>query len=308
LSYGEAVQGKPRRIRRKAAWIAATGATLCLLAVVGSSACVKYSAGGRTYDDPGAMPHRRVGLVLGCPKILTNGRPNLFFQYRIEAAVKLFQAGKVDCLLVSGDNFSAGCTETDDMREDLIEAGVPDGKICCDFAGLRTLDSVVRAREVFGQTKLTIISQKFHNERAIFIANRRGLDAIGFNARMPRAFHGFMNLCREPLARVRAMLDAYLLNTQPKFLGGKIRIGAGATESARWPRAVVRGIISGAARARTVSRRKEKVHGAYVRGAQGHDGRSTSRHRQGCPGRGAAGLHDDAQGPPAAGLVQSVED
>jgi SanA protein len=222
-----------RKILRKAAWIVAVGAILCLLAIAGASACVKYSAGGRTYDDPEAMPHRRVGLLLGCPKILTNGRPNVFFRYRIEAAVKLFQAGKVDYLLVSGDNLSAGCHEAADMQEDLIEAGVPAGRICCDFAGLRTLDSVVRAREVFGQTKLTIISQKSHNERAIFIANRRGLDAIGFNAPMPPAFHGFMNLCRELLARVRAVLDAYLLNTQPKFLGGKIRIGAGAMSEVR---------------------------------------------------------------------------
>ena len=114
--------GKRKRILRKAAWIVAVGAILCLLAVAGSSACVKYSAGGRTYDDPEAMPHRRVGLVLGCPRILTNGRPNVFFRYRIEAAVKLFRAGKVDDLLVSGDNLTPGCSETADMRESLIAA------------------------------------------------------------------------------------------------------------------------------------------------------------------------------------------
>ena len=174
------------------------------------------------------MPHRRVGLLLGCPKMLSHGRRNFFFRYRIEAAARLFQAGKVDCLLVSGDNLSDGCTEAADMQESLIAAGVPAGKICCDFAGLRTLDSVVRAREIFGQTELTIISQEFHNERAIFIAKRHGLDAIGFNARMPGGFHGFMSLCREQLARVRAVLDAYLLDTQPRFLGEKTRIGAGA--------------------------------------------------------------------------------
>ena len=102
-------------------------------------------------------------------------------------------------------------------------------KITCDGDGLRTLDSVVRAREVFGQTKLTIISQKFHNERAIFIAKLRGLDAIGFTARMPRGFHSFTKVCREQVARVKAVLDAHLLNTQPKFIGEKIRIGAGTT-------------------------------------------------------------------------------
>ncbi len=114
------------------------------------------------------------------------------------------------------------------MRESLIAAGVPARKIYCDFAGLRTLDSVLRAREIFGLTEFTVISQKFHNERAIFIAKRHGLDAIGFNARMPGGFFGFLGLCREQLARVRAVLDAYLLDTQPKVLGEKTPIGAGA--------------------------------------------------------------------------------
>jgi vancomycin permeability regulator SanA len=280
----ETARGKRKRLWRKAALVAAAGAALGLLALAGASACVKFSARGRTYDDLQAIPHRRVGLLLGCPRIVTHRRLNFFFRYRIEAAVELFQAGKVDCLLVSGDNLSDGCTEAADMREDLIRAGVPAGKIYCDFAGLRTLDSVVRAREVFGQTELTVISQKFHNERAIFIARRRGLDAIGFNARMPWGFFGFLNLCREQFARVRAVLDAYLLDTQPRFLDGKTRIGTRAMPPARWPRAAVLGIIAGTARARTVSERKENVYGAYVRGTQRHDGRSASRHRQGCPG------------------------
>jgi SanA protein len=228
---GATAQGKRRSLGRKIARGAAIGAILCLLAIAGASAFVKLSAVGRTFDDPEAVPHRRVGLVLGCPKILSNGRPNLFFRYRIEAAVRLFRAGKVDVLLVSGDDLSPGCSEAADMQEDLTESGVPAGKIYCDGEGLRTLDSVVRAQKIFGQTELTVISQKFHNERAIFIAKRHGMDAIGFNARMPGAFHALRNLCREQLARVKALLDAYLLNTQPKFLGRKIRIGAGATSS-----------------------------------------------------------------------------
>ena len=225
---GETARGKRKSLWRKVALAAGIGAALCLLAIAAASACVKSSAVGRTYDDPEAMPHRRVGLVLGCPKIVSHGRRNLFFGYRIDAAARLFQAGKVDYLLVSGDNLSDGCTEAADMQESLIAAGVPAGRIYCDFAGLRTLDSVVRARKIFGQTELTIISQKFHNERAIFIAKRHGMDAIGFNARMPGGFHGFVSLCREQFARVRAVLDAYLLDTQPKLLGEKTRIGAGA--------------------------------------------------------------------------------
>jgi SanA protein len=224
----ETTQGKRKSLWRKVAWSAAAGAALCLLVIASASAWVKFSAVGRTYDGPEAMPHRRVGLVLGCPKIIAHGRRNFFFRYRIEAAARLFQAGKVDYLLVSGDNFSPGCTETADMQEALIGAGVPAEKIYCDFEGLRTLDSVVRAQEIFGQTELAIISQKFHNERAIFLAKRRGLDAIGFNAQTPGGVRGLMSLCREQLARVRAVLDAYLLDTQPKLLGEKVRIGNGA--------------------------------------------------------------------------------
>jgi SanA protein len=225
---GETGQGERKSLWRKVARSAAVVAVLCPLVIAGASAWVKFSAVGRTYDDPEAMPHRRVGLVLGCPKILAHGRRNFFFRYRIEAAATLFQAGKVDYLLVSGDNLSAGCTEAADMQEALIGAGVPAGKIYCDFAGLRTLDSVVRAREIFGQTELAIISQKFHNERAIFLAKRHGLDAIGFNARTLGGLHDFTSLCREQFARVRAVLDAYLLDTQPKLLGDKVRIGNGA--------------------------------------------------------------------------------
>ncbi len=225
---GATEQGKRKSFWRRAARLAAIGAILCLLALAGASACVIYSARGRTCDDPEAMPHRRVGMVLGCPKTVSHGRRNLFFGDRIEAAARLFQAGKVDYLLVSGDNLSDGCTETTDMQLALIAAGVPAEKIYCDFAGLRTLDSVVRAREIFGQKELTIISQKFHNERAIFIANHRGLDAVGFNAQMPGGFHGFMSLCREQFARVRAVLDVYLLDTQPKLPGEKVLIGSRA--------------------------------------------------------------------------------
>jgi len=225
LMAGETARDKRKSVWRKAAWCAAAAAALFLLMIGGASAWVKVSALGRTYDDPETMPHRSVGLLLGCPRIIQHGRRNLFFRYRIEAAARLFQAGKVDYLLLSGDNFSPGCTETDDMQEALIEAGVPARKIYCDFEGLRTLDSVVRARKIFGQTELTIISQKFHNERAIFLAEHRGLDAIGFNAQTPGGYRGFMSLCREQFARVRAVLDAELLDTQPKLLGEKVRIG-----------------------------------------------------------------------------------
>ncbi len=169
------------------------------------------------------VPHNRVGLVLGTGPTTVRGRPNPYFVGRIQAAAQLYQAGKVEYLLVSGDNSSPYYDEPTAMREALIALGVPAERIYRDYAGFRTLDSVVRAKEVFGEQRFTIISQRFHNERAVFIARRRGLEAIGFNA--PGVPEGWSNTrFREPLARVQMALDL-LLNRQPKYLGEPIRIG-----------------------------------------------------------------------------------
>jgi SanA protein len=109
------------------------------------------------------------------------------------------------------------------MKNSLIEAGVPASRIYCDYAGFRTLDSIVRVREIFGQTAITIVSQKFHNERAIFIAQHRGVDAIGFNAPDVEAYNGFRTRSRELGARANMLLD-FLIHRQPRFAGQKVSI------------------------------------------------------------------------------------
>ena len=111
------------------------------------------------------------------------------------------------------------------MKNSLVEMGVPRAKIYCDYAGFRTLDSIVRARDVFGQTQITIISQEFHNRRAIFIARHRGLDAIGFNAPEVDAYDSFKTRCREQAAKVNTVLDIFVFRRQPKFFGPKVPIG-----------------------------------------------------------------------------------
>ena len=163
--------------------------------------------------------------MLGCVSRLADGRRNLFFTYRVQAAAELFHAGKVRFLIVSGDNHIRTYDEATDMKDELVRLGVPAERIQCDYAGFRTFDSVVRAKAVFGETELTVISQQFHNERAIFIAQHSGLDLIGFNARDVGTYHGFLTRCREQLARVRTVLDVYVLPTRPHFLGPKIQIG-----------------------------------------------------------------------------------
>ncbi|MFA7245125.1 MAG: ElyC/SanA/YdcF family protein [Candidatus Magasanikbacteria bacterium] len=177
----------------------------------------------KIYDSIENIPHNKVGLLLGTSKYLKDGRINAYYAYRITAAKKLFEANKIDFILVSGDNSTKKYNEPTTIQNDLIEAGVPTSSIFLDYAGFRTLDSVVRSKEIFGQENITIISQKFHNERAIYIANKKGIDAIGYNARNVKSYANTKIQIRESFARLKMMLDL-LFDIQPKFLGDKINI------------------------------------------------------------------------------------
>ncbi len=160
-----------------------------------------------------------MGLLLGA-------RPgNRYFTRRIDSAAELYHAGKVKWLLVSGDNGRKNYDEASGMQQALIAKGVPAKVIFCDYAGFSTLDSVVRAKKVFGENHITIISQEFHNQRAIWLAKQYGIDAIGFNAPDLNMKHGLYTQLREKLARVSAVIDAKILHRQPKYLGPLVMIG-----------------------------------------------------------------------------------
>ena len=176
------------------------------------------------YTEVKDVPFRKVGLVLGTSAKARNGNDNLFFNYRLQAAADLFNAGKIKHIIVSGDNHIEGYDEPTEMKNALVAMGVPDSCITCDYAGFRTLDSVIRCREIFGQDSFTIISQEFHNQRAVFIANKNGMDAIGFNAKDVPARYSLITSVRECFAKFKAVLDIYILHTQPKFLGEKVKI------------------------------------------------------------------------------------
>lgn len=178
---------------------------------------------GVLYDQASEVPEAPVALVFGCNR-LVDGRPNLYFKYRIEAAAALWHAGKVKCFIVSGDNHVDHYNEPEDMKVALVEAGVPARKIVCDFAGFRTLDSVVRAKEVFGAEKVVLVTQKFHNERAAYLARSVGLTVYGLNARAVEGPAGQKTNLREKLARVKMWLDVHVLGTEPKFLGEKLEL------------------------------------------------------------------------------------
>ncbi len=170
------------------------------------------------------IPSNKVGLLLGTTKILANGRENLYYRYRINAAAKLYKSGKIKYILASGDNRKVGYDEPTQMKEDLIKAGVPANRIYLDYAGFRTLDSVVRAKKVFGLNAFTVISQDWHNERALLIADFQDINAVGFNAKDVSKKYGWKVLLREKLARVKVVLDV-AIGKKPKFLGEPIHIG-----------------------------------------------------------------------------------
>jgi SanA protein len=199
---------------------------LLIVAVVTVLYCnvrIRSFARGRTYSKVQNVPHRHAALLLGTSPKVRNGNNNRYFTYRIDACAALYKAGKVDRIIVSGDNHIKEYNEPEAMRKALLQKGVPDSAIFLDYAGFRTLDSVVRAREIFGQTSYTIVSQRFHNERAIFIAHKKGIDAIGFNARDARLKYGFKTRVREIFARCKVFLDL-VIGKKPHFLGESIDI------------------------------------------------------------------------------------
>ncbi len=195
-----------------------------VLAIFLCNALIDLYSSKRVYNDAQDIPENKVGLVLGTSNLLSNGSPNMFFVYRIEAAAELYNADKIRYLIVSGDNHKASYNEPEEMKSALIQKGIPEHVIYEDYAGFRTLDSMVRAKEIFGQHKLTVISQKFHNERAIYLANHFGIDAVGYNARDVEAGAGFKTRVREYFARVKVFVDMFF-HKQPKFLGKPVHIG-----------------------------------------------------------------------------------
>jgi len=176
-----------------------------------------------SYDSLDLIPHNHVGIVLGTSKYRPNGNVNRYYLYRIKAAADLFNSRKIDYIIVSGDNRNKNYNEPIRMFNDLVAAGVPKERIILDYAGFRTLDSVIRGKEVFGQNDFTIISQPFHNYRAVYIARKSGINAIAFNAQDVSDGLSLYMRIRETGARILLLFDL-IIERQPHFLGQKIHI------------------------------------------------------------------------------------
>jgi SanA protein len=185
---------------------------------------VGYSVREKVYSLETELPDRHVGLLLGTSKFAKQGQINLYYKYRLEATETLYKRGQIEFILVSGDNSTIHYNEPVTMKNDLIALGIPDSNIVEDYAGFRTLDSMIRSKAVFGQDQIVVISQRFHVERALFLAKARGIDAIGFCAEDVSTSYGFKTSVREHFARIKMFIDLYILNKQPKFLGEPVQI------------------------------------------------------------------------------------
>ncbi len=186
-----------------------------LLAIAWMYGAAIRAAHGKLFADPRSVPVTPAAMVLGTsPR--SDGRENPYFRYRINAAAALWKAGKVRTIIVSGDkDVSAHYDEPAKMRTALVKLGVPAERIVKHGAGFSTLDSVVHAKETFGLTRVVFVSQKFHNERAIYLAEANGIEAYGLNARDVSTGAGLPTRIREIQARVKMWLDVNVLQTRP---------------------------------------------------------------------------------------------
>lgn len=180
------------------------------------------------YDDINQIPAKEVGVVLGTAKYVRTGGINQYYQYRINGAKQLYSTQKINYLLLSGDNAQVSYNEPITMRRDLVNAGIPRDNIVLDFAGFRTLDSIIRVKKVFDTNNFTIITQRFHCERALFIAMHLGIEAQCYAVPSPETL---LVRIREIFARLGALTDLYILDSQPRFLGPLVPIPVEKPES-----------------------------------------------------------------------------
>lgn len=193
-----------------------------MLAVIALDRWISWETAPYVYDELQGLPQRQVGVVLGTAKYYRTGVINQYYRYRIQGAINAYNSGKVKYLLLSGDNAQQSYNEPMTMRRDLIAAGVASSDIVLDYAGFRTLDSIVRTRKVFDTNDFIIITQRFHCERALYIALHMGIQAQCYAVPSPKDIMTVR--VREIFARFGALTDLYILKREPRFLGPLIPI------------------------------------------------------------------------------------
>ena len=201
-----------KKIIKKIVYVGGALALLCVVLMLVCNQLVVNNAKGKVYSDIDSINYNKVGLLLGTtPYARIDRVKNYFFIYRIDAAEQLYKAGKIEKILISGDDNSLdGVNETECMRDSLVARGIPANAIILDGKGYRTISSVINANKVYGLKSFTIISQKFHNERAIYQAEHLGLDVKNlqaYNAKDPKSRRAYLTTIREYFARVKMFMD-----------------------------------------------------------------------------------------------------
>lgn len=215
---------KIKRVKKRVTTVVVVALLFVVIALIFANWKIPHDTQIFLYDDVSDIPPQKVALVLGASRHLKGGYPNPYFTNRIRAAKELYDARKVKAFVLSGDNGRHSYNEPEDMRSELISFGVPDSIIYLDYAGFRTFDSVVRMNKIFGQDSIIIVSQKFHNERAVYVARHCGLIAYGYNAEDVELNRtSYRTKVREKFARVKVLLDI-IISKQPKFLGDPVEI------------------------------------------------------------------------------------
>lgn len=205
------------RLLRISLYVVRYGVLLFVVMVFYANTVVQQHGSAFVYDSPAEVPFNDVGLLLGTAKYQPGGGINPFFAYRIDAAVELFDAGKVRYILASGDNRHPSYNEPLAMRDALVNRGVPVDSIVLDYAGFNTYDSVIRAHRVFGQSRVTVISQAFHAERALYIADNNQIEAVAYRARDVEGVASLRMMVREYLSRLKAVVDIHVLRRKPHY-------------------------------------------------------------------------------------------
>ena len=201
-----------KKIAKIIVWLGGIMAVICIAIMLICNQIVVNNAKGKVFSEIDSIEYNKVGLLLGTtPKARFDRITNYFFIYRVDAAEQLYKAGKIEKILISGDEHSLdGVNEPECMRDSLVARGIPASDIILDGKGYRTINSIVNANKVFGLKSFTIISQEFHNERAIYQAEHLGLDVENlqaYNAKMPKSRRAYITTIREYFARVKMFWD-----------------------------------------------------------------------------------------------------
>ena len=201
-----------KKLIKICAWLIGIFAIICLAIMLICNQIVVNNAEGKVFSEIDRIKYNKVGLLLGTtPQARITKVKNYFFIYRLDAAEQLYRAGKIEKILISGDEHSLdGVNEPECMRDSLVARGIPASAIILDGKGYRTINSIVNANKVFGLRSFTIISQEFHNERALYQAEHLGLDVENlqaYNAKMPKSRRAYITTIREYFARVKMFWD-----------------------------------------------------------------------------------------------------